>query len=85
MNPGYNGFGHHPWEDIFVVTAEDEVICGPCLPDHIDPADTDVEVWAFASEGWLAPCVCTVCGLSIPVYVNGEQNERREHAAVATT
>jgi hypothetical protein len=75
MNPGYNAFGHHPWEDIFVVTAEDEVICGPCLPDHIDPADIDVEVWAFASEGWLAPCVCTVCGLSIPVYVNGKEEE----------
>jgi hypothetical protein len=78
VNPGYNGFGRHPWENIFVVTEDGDVICGPCLPDYVDPGDQDVEVWAFYTEGWLGPCVCMTCGFSIPVYVNGEQDHGRE-------
>ena len=71
MNPGHDSKGRHPWRDIFVIEG-DEVTCGPCLPDDIDPADTDVEVWEFGSNGWLRPMVCSQCKLSIPVYVDGE-------------
>lgn len=77
MNPGHDAKGDHPWKTIFVAVS-DGFICGPCLPDGVDPEDQDVEVWDLWSSGWTGPCVCKVCKLSIPVYIDGDDHGREQ-------
>lgn len=57
-----------PW---FVADAEG-FLCGDCndAKKLYDVADEDTQVWEFYSSGWLAPCVCGGCGLSLPVYLD---------------
>lgn len=64
---------------IFVDT-DDGCICQDCLPSHpeIDVSDDATQVWQEYSDGWLAPCVCVDCKLSIPVYVDGVQAVKYE-------
>lgn len=51
----------------------EEYLCGSCNErDKVfDPPDSDVSAWEFWSHGWLGPCVCRVCKLSLPVYIDG--------------
>ena len=52
----------------------DEFVCGDCnhrLKLHDVSLDT-TEVWEWFSNGWLGPCVCRVCKLSIPVILDGD-------------
>lgn len=65
-------------KDWFVANEDDTYYCGDCLPPEIYPGDPDVEVWEFYSTGWLAPCMCKICKLSLPIYLDGELSEGQE-------
>jgi hypothetical protein len=58
--------------DIFVAMP-DGFLCQECVIVHkIDVGSDDVDVWQVGSDGWIGPCVCSGCKLSIPVIVDGE-------------
>lgn len=57
--------------DHFVADA-DGFLCESCAKEAgVDFEDDAVEVWEVGSAGWLGPCVCRGCKLSIPVIVDG--------------
>jgi hypothetical protein len=60
---------------VFVANNDGTFTCENCLSDELRArlGDDDVEVWEEYSDGWLEPCVCSACHLSIPVYVTGKQ------------
>jgi len=73
-----------PVEDIFVATGPDTYLCAECLntPAHDELrarlGDVDVDVWEEFSDGWLSAPVCAECKLSLPVYVNGNDDADAE-------
>lgn len=72
-NPGYDEHGCHPWDNFFIANEDGTFTCGPCIPDSIDPAAEEVEVWDVGGHGWLKPVVCHVCKISLEVYLDGEE------------
>lgn len=52
-------------------------LCGDCNEKlrRFDITDPAVQVWEFYSDGWLAPCICDRCKLSIPIYINAQLQE----------
>jgi len=60
---------------VFVAHADGAFTCEDCLSAELRArlGDDDVQVWEEYSEGWLGPCVCATCHLSIPVYVTGRE------------
>ena len=65
---------------LFVAEEEGAYLCSDCIPASLDLGDPAVEVWEEFSDGWTGPCVCRVCKLSIPVYVDGQEAEAAETA-----
>jgi hypothetical protein len=65
-----------PFGDIFVAHDDGTFECEPCAAAKgIDFGDDDVNTWEVGGGGWLGPVVCCACKLSIPVYVNGNDEE----------
>lgn len=50
-------------------------LCSDCIPLETDISDDEVEVWEEGSHGWTGPVICNDCKLSIPVYVDAQENE----------
>lgn len=58
----------------FIAHRDETFTCEDCWTEaeRESTADADVQVWEERSHGWIGPCVCARCKLSIPVYVDGE-------------
>lgn len=60
---------------VFVALA-DGFLCEECARDaQLDLGSDDVQTWEVGGDGWLGPCVCNECKLSIPVIVNGDEKD----------
>lgn len=64
-------------DDWFIAEPRGKFVCAECNAEpggpHHDPSDDRVEVWPYYSDGWTAPCICRMCKLSLPIYVNGRR------------
>jgi len=67
----YQGVDEAP--RIFVANPDGTFHCADCIPATVDVGAADVETWEEYSDGWIGPCVCSACQLSIPVYINGKE------------
>lgn len=61
------------------VADDDGFLCEACAVERgVDLGDDAVQTWEVGGDGWLAPCVCRGCKLSIPVVVDGEKPRKRK-------
>lgn len=61
-----------PRDDQYFIATKTDFLCGRCndRTKEFDITDPAVQVWEFYSQGWLGPCICKGCHLSIPVYID---------------
>ncbi len=51
--------------------------CPDCIPDEVrkNLGESFVDTWEIHSDGWMKPIVCQVCKLSIPVIIDGVEED----------
>lgn len=61
----------HP--EVFVHNYQGKTYCPDCIPEELKPrlGEPEVKTWRTYEGGWKEPLVCSVCSLSIPIYVDG--------------
>lgn len=69
--------------EYFIALKGGKFLCGECnehrpAATKLDVSLDEVEVWEEGGHGWLAPVVCVDCHLSIPVYIDGKEDDSQE-------
>lgn len=61
----------------YFIATKTTFLCGDCNEKlgRYNIEDPAVQVWDFYSEGWLAPCICERCQLSLPIYINEKRKK----------
>lgn len=62
---------------IFVIAPNGMTYCHDDIPASLKRrlGDADVDVWREYSTGWTGAPVCDICHLSLPVYIDADEDE----------